>query len=654
MRTRIWATALAASVAAGMVVTAVDAQAQQTRRSSEPQNLFEVLFPDIRRQRLEREGFRLDNQQQQQQAAPIVKIEAPKYYTYKADSLVRIKLAAIARKDVVVTGATPAATQLGESSGNGVTVEVYGPSLKPTVVQTDPVEDAYYRVAALLGTVSVMAEADVAKVLQKHFANATRLMWLDENLKPSARARTVLPLLANAAEYGLVAEDYAVALPVEGDDADAARFEVEMTARAMRYGLDAANGLILPNRIGEYYDFPSRKVTAEAVLEQILTGGLTVSVLQQFHPRNRQFAALRTELARLSGLKDDSIELPTDVLIKPGMTHADLKAFIAAMQKKGSDVLRTEHLTVFTEAAVADKDVPLEYTPERVALVKAYQKEAGLSADGIIGRGTASKLTDVSLASKRERVRIAMEQLRWHPEELGSRHVFINQPAFKARFVNGGETRIEMRVVVGTPANQTYFFHDMIETVEYNPYWGVPQSILVNEYLPKLRANPAYLDERGYEVTDASGRAIPSAAINWHAFGGKVPYNVRQSPGEANALGELKILFPNKHAIYMHDTPAKSLFSKDVRAYSHGCVRLADPRAMAAAVLGKDIAHVETRLGEGHGSDDVTIRTPVYVAYFTAWPKDDGTVEYFGDIYGRDVKTRQAMEITRKAREATS
>ncbi len=295
---------------------------------------------------------------------------------------------------------------------------------------------------------------------------------------------------------------------------------------------------------------------------------------------------------------------------------------------------------------------PTLYSPELVDLVKAYQKEAGLSPDGVIGRNTASRLSGVSLASKRERVVIAMEQLRWHPRDLGNRHVFINQPAFRARYVEGGVTKLDMRVVVGTKANQTYFFHDTIETVEYNPYWGVPQSILVNEFLPKLRENPAYLDERGYEVTDGKGNRIASSAIDWWSYGSSVPFDVRQSPGEANALGELKILFPNSHAIYMHDTPARDLFKKDFRAFSHGCVRLAEPRAMAAAVLGKPISHVEQMLAGGHGQDELQQKFPVYVAYFTAWPTDDGKVEYFADIYGRDEAVIKAFAAIRAERGA--
>jgi murein L,D-transpeptidase YcbB/YkuD len=168
--------------------------------------------------------------------------------------------------------------------------------------------------------------------------------------------------------------------------------------------------------------------------------------------------------------------------------------------------------------------------------------------------------------------------------------------------------------------------------------------------LPKLRSDPGYLDRAGYEVTDARGRHIPSSAIDWGAYGAKVPYNVRQQPGEANALGELKILVPNKFAIYMHDTPQKSFFQRDARALSHGCVRLQDPRGMAAAVLGVSVDEIAQKLKGGHSEAKVTRDIPVYVAYFTAWPDMSGKVEYFNDVYSRDERLQQALDATEAVR----
>jgi murein L,D-transpeptidase YcbB/YkuD len=139
--------------------------------------------------------------------------------------------------------------------------------------------------------------------------------------------------------------------------------------------------------------------------------------------------------------------------------------------------------------------------------------------------------------------------------------------------------------------------------------------------------------------------------VDWGAYGSKIPFSVRQQPSEANALGELKILFPNKHAIYMHDTPQKSFFSRDMRALSHGCVRLSDPRAMAAAVLGVDKDKVASDIATGKNmSVPVPTKIPVYVAYFTAWPDADGKVQFFDDVYSRDMYLQRAMDATSKAR----
>ena len=181
-----------------------------------------------------------------------------------------------------------------------------------------------------------------------------------------------------------------------------------------------------------------------------------------------------------------------------------------------------------------------------------------------------------------------------------------------------------------------------------NPYWGVPQSIIINEMLPKLRNDPSYLDRLGYQV-EVGGRAVSSSSVNW--YGSTNAVSVRQPPSSDNALGELKILFPNAHAIYMHDTPAKSFFQRDMRALSHGCIRLVDPRRMAAAVLGTTVAKVGEQIASGQNrAIQVPSKVPVYVSYFTAWPDKDGKVQFFDDVYDRDSAVMKAFSTTTKAR----
>jgi murein L,D-transpeptidase YcbB/YkuD len=181
----------------------------------------------------------------------------------------------------------------------------------------------------------------------------------------------------------------------------------------------------------------------------------------------------------------------------------------------------------------------------------------------------------------------------------------------------------------------------------FNPSWGVPPSIIANEYLPKLRNDPAYLDRLGFKVVTQQGKVVPSSSVSWWEYGSKVPYGIQQPPGEKNALGEIKFLFPNSHDIYMHDTPSRELFEKDMRAFSHGCVRVQDPRQFASVVLGMTPEEVAAKIESGNST---TVRLkqklPVHITYFTAWPDAAGNMVYFNDIYGRDRTFEMARSAT--------
>lgn len=253
---------------------------------------------------------------------------------------------------------------------------------------------------------------------------------------------------------------------------------------------------------------------------------------------------------------------------------------------------------------------------------------------------------------KAAKLRLALEQMRWLPRELGTRYVFLNQPAFEVSYINGTAAPLTMRAIVGKRNAQTYFFTDRIKEVTYNPYWNVPRSIVINEMLPKLWRDPSYLDRLGYEVSNSRGREVASSAVDWAAVASQqAGIDVRQPPGRSNALGRLKIDFPNKHAIYMHDTNQKHLFAREQRALSHGCVRLERPNEMAAALLGTRVADIERKIAAGETrAERVSGDIPVYLAYFTAWPALDGTVRYYKDIYDRDAHLAQAIAKTSAAR----
>ncbi len=576
---------------------------------------------------------------------PLPKVSGPRYYTYKPDAERLVKTAGFA-----------------------------------AISATDG--------SRLVAEAKVSAPAEIATALEAFYAKAAQPVWISGG-DVNEKARGVLALFERAGEYGLEPADYILPVPAlttasvaaptdaatpvnasatamavatgaastpapvaaaDSHDRALMQFELALSEKVLVFAQDMMRGRIDPNKLSGYHDFKRKDVKLSLVLPFAQTGTDVAAYLQGLAPQGPQFQALKAELATLRAAAANDgprISLPNDILLKPGKSSPDMASIIAAIQHTGSEALKTKHAATFA----AYQQTP-DYTPELVEVVKSFQAEVGLKADGVIGNATVRRMVGHTSKDKIEKVEVAMEQARWLPDDLGQRYVFINQPAFMVYYHDRGAEQFSMRVVVGGKANQTYFFQDEIETVEFNPYWGVPQSIIINEMLPKLRQDPSYLDRLGYEVS-IGGKAVPSSSVNW--FGSTEKVSVRQPPSSDNALGDLKILFPNSHAIYMHDTPSKSFFQRDMRALSHGCVRLAEPRKMAAAVLGTTIDDVNGRIAAGQNvATKVPVKIPVYVSYFTAWPNKDGKVEYFDDVYGRDDATVKAFAATTKVRAAQS
>ncbi len=249
-----------------------------------------------------------------------------------------------------------------------------------------------------------------------------------------------------------------------------------------------------------------------------------------------------------------------------------------------------------------------------------------------------------------EKLVLNMERLRWLPRELGQRHIFVNQAAFELRIIDGEDTTWRTRVIVGTPETQTTVFSDEMETVVINPYWSVPQSIIRYEMIPRLAKDHRYLDRKGFEVVNEKGRIVSSKSVNWWAHGDNIPFAVRQPPGANNALGRVKFLFPNSHSIYMHDTPAKELFAEPVRAFSHGCVRVENPRELAEHTLGWDRKRIDNMIATSQNRGiSLDKHIPVHLQYFTAWPDESGKIVFYSDVYERDARLAKVLDTVVQA-----
>ncbi len=620
------------STAVLALVLTVGGAVVPTTAQAEQKYLFDYLFGgNQKRQQVRKPTPQVRQQVQPRQRKqtvkraapkPLPKISGPQYYNYKVAALSAVSFASI--------------IEAAEGEGANAT---FAEAMKT------------------LSGEDLRAEKAVAAAIAEYYAANPDFIWLEDG-KPNSRAERVLEALAQAGEHGLDETHYAVslrpsaALSEDNDEAlmAQARFEMQLSAKVLRYVLDARRSRIDPNKISGYHDFDLPEVDLVKALDILAHTFDPQRYLESQHPQNELYAHLRRELAALRKSSEREIVVDPDTFIRPGKAHEEFPKLMQLIERDEELQFSEEQRALF--AAYDGGDI---YAPDLVPLIKAAQKAKGLTADGIIGKRTVAALAGESKAARIEKVKLAMERLRWHPSKLGDTRVMINAASYTAQFIENGQEKLSMRVVVGKKANQTTFFHDEIEYVEFNPYWGVPRSIIVNEMLPRLRRDPGYLDRAGYEVTDSRGRRIPSSTINWGRYGANIPYNVRQTPSERNALGELKIMFPNKHAIYMHDTPAKNLFSRDMRAYSHGCVRLEDPRAMAAAVLQSTREDVTSSVNRGKNARrNVPTKIPVYVAYFTAFPDAQGKVGYYEDIYDRDEALLKALAKVQEQRSAGS
>ena len=502
--------------------------------------------------------------------------------------------------------------------------------------------------------IDVKVENAIAESVTKHYVNHPDLLW-SKNGEITDTTRNIMAFLSNVDEDGLEPQDYFVKLPdetLDGEERSLAftNFDVALTSRIFRYIQDAANGRIIADRLSPFHDLPRNQIDFEKELDRFTKSDDPVAELKSYLPQSDYYKALKHALAEMpKSDHGDNIGISLTTLIKPGQTNEDLPQFTNLLLKRAPSGYLSDHKTILEKF-----QHETSYNVQLVESVKDYQKFIGKTADGIIGPSTIASLENNTVAAKRQKIMDSMERLRWLPHSFGSRYVFINQAAFKGQYIENNAVKLDMKVVVGSPQRQTYFFYDRIRLVTFNPSWGVPHSIVVNEMLPRIMQDSGYLQRNNYQLYDSSGRPISASSVNWQQVGSKARgISIRQTPGRNNALGELKILFPNKHDIYLHDTPNKTAFSRDMRALSHGCVRLEYPREMAAAVLGKNVDDLKPYFAKGERSLSLSEPVPVYLTYFTAWPDlKTGKINYYDDIYGRDELMTNAVQKTDSMRQS--
>jgi murein L,D-transpeptidase YcbB/YkuD len=330
-------------------------------------------------------------------------------------------------------------------------------------------------------------------------------------------------------------------------------------------------------------------------------------------PQDPDYASLRKALDQFQQIvvKGGWKGVPEGEAVKPGERMSAMR--IAALRAR---------LAAEGFSAAGDSTGGAVYDHALAGAVANFQAHHGIVVDSMLGKETVDALNQ-SAPYRAAQIAANLERLRWLPRNFGSRYIYVNVPAFRLDAYDKGEKALSMKVIVGEDFEDkaTPVFSDVMETVVFRPYWNVTPDIAAKEIFPKIQSNPGYLASNDYELYQEGGAT-----------------RVRQRPGDKNALGFVKFLFPNDFNIYLHDTPNHELFEKDVRAFSHGCIRVEKPSELAQWVLGWDASRVDAAM---HGSDNNSIKVPqkipVYIVYGTAYIRDNQL--YFGnDLYDRDDK----------------
>jgi len=470
-------------------------------------------------------------------------------------------------------------------------------------------------------------------------------LWLTTGADGSAtfspNAEKIIAVFKHAQFEGLRPSDYlspALDPAAAGTDpAKLAALETAFSAATLNYAQDSYGGRINPTDVNVLLTIAPKKLDAADTLTKLAASNDPAKFLLSLDPPHPEFKLLKAALAKFydkDAVKTETITIPDGPTLKLGMKDERVPTLRERLAVPAPEI----------PEGATDAKVDTTYDKPLMEAVKAFQAGLGLTADGVMGPATVAALNGAGTVSKDDII-ANMERWRWEPNDLGAFHVEVNIPQFTVWIVKDGEPVHSTRVVVGRPTNMTPVFSDEIEDIVVNPYWNVPPSIATNEIKPHLIANPGYLDSQNMEML-AGGKVVNASAIDWTTTNIN-NYHIRQKPGGANALGQIKFLFPNDLDIYLHDTPSKSLFARAYRAYSHGCVRVQNPMDFAGALLATNPDLSEDKLKAMFGDKEKWVplkhHIPVHLMYFTLRADPDGTIRSYGDVYGHNKKLIELM-----------
>ncbi len=468
------------------------------------------------------------------------------------------------------------------------------------------------------------------KVRSFYEARTFNPYWLNKTKAMSE----LIQVLENSSKQGLPIERYALSkifkLKASEIDGDLAKLDILLTNMFLLYAKDVSFGIVDPDSLTPFIKITREELGVDSFLSGLNYSPKITEFLTGLEPNDPDYLKLQVELQRLLSVREEKNSLalvPLGTTLEVGMTHPNILPLRAKLV----------YLKYLKEDNKSEN-----FEKELLKAVMHFQEDSGLNADGVVGRKTIQAL-NVPTKTRIIQILANLERMRWLNFDLGSNYVMVNQPNYKAKLVKKDDVIWESNVVIGLPDFQTAEFFDQMTHIIVNPTWHVPKSIAVDEYLPQIQADPQFLANNEMRLyVRGTTKVIDANLIDMSVFTvDNFPFEIKQNPGNINALGQVKFMFPNKFSIYMHDTPMKPLFSKDLRAFSHGCVRVERPFEFANALLtdNENIRYDRfySALNSGEETQlNLAEAIPVYLTYRTVIVDTFGEIRYRPDIYGRD------------------
>ena len=483
------------------------------------------------------------------------------------------------------------------------------------------------------------ASANSTSVASFYRETGYSAIWTGTDDASRLRRQAFLRALEDAPVHGLPDQSTQIkklkdAMSAVQTTRDLGEVEAALSKAFISYAQDMKTGLLVPSQIDDGIVRKKTKLDGAELLSG-LAKSQPAAYMRALIPASSQYRALMREKLRLE-----------QIVNKGGWgTRVPNGKYEPGQSGPGVIALRNRLVGM----GYMDRSASARYDAAMGNAIIAFQAAHGLEQDGVAGEGTIREI-NVSARDRLKSIVVAMERERWLAPERGERHVLVNQTDFSAIIVDDGDITFRTRSVIGKNVHdrRTPEFSDVMEHMIINPSWYVPRSIITKEYLPKLRANPNAVAH--LQVTDRRGRVVNRGSVDFSQYTARTfPFSMKQPPSTRNALGLVKFMFPNKYNIYLHDTPEKHLFPREVRAYSHGCIRLAQPFEFAYALLAKQTENPEEFfqriLKSGRETKvDLEQQVPVHIIYRTAFVPNKGPAEFRRDVYGRDAKIWDALE----------